>query len=520
MSRPKKGQLAQFMIPVRQSSDGSVASTVTVSDFNSGAVVKFFGANHGGSAATTSGIVSKIASLVKSGVFRITLKGTENNYDEMMLRINKTALKETIVAWNNDTKTTSDIISRLSDIGSDLRSFLVVMSGVQSDIYSSLSDLQSDFQSRVPKAVATNSQLSDLHSDLRSVAILAQSVLSDVYSSLSDLQSDFQSRVPKRVATDSQLSDMASDLKSVMTIVQSMASDAASAAQQGNSRVLLCQSRISDAQSFLSDFQSDLLSHLDTTGVGLNASTMSDLRSAINALTVTIGPSDISDIASAVVAGLPVVSMVSDIYSMLSDFMSDFQSRVPKRVATDSQLSDMASDIKSAVVVTQSMASDAASAAQQANSRVLLNQSRISDVYSMLSDLQSDFQSRVPKAVATNSQLSDLASDLRSYLAGMSGVQSDIYSALIAGPEIGASSMSDIRSAITANGVTRAGADPTGVVGVTATLADKVDWLTAMSRNKLTQTSTSAVLFNDASVAVASATVADDGTTFTRSEWH
>jgi uncharacterized protein YeeX (DUF496 family) len=474
MSRPKKGALAQFMIPVRQSSDGSIASTVTASDFNSGATVRFFGTNHGGSAATTSGAVSKIASLVKSGVFRITLKGTENNYDEMMLRITKTALKDTIVAWNNDTKTTSDIISRLSDIGSDLRSFLVVMSGVQSDIYSSLSDLQSDFQSRVPKAVATNSQVSDL----------------------------------------------ISDVKSAVTIVQSMASDAASAAQQTNSRVLLNQSRISDIQSFLSDLQSDLLSHLDTTGVGLNASTMSDLRSAINALTVTIGPSDISDIASAVVAGLPVTSQISDIYSMLSDFMSDFQSRVPKRVATDSQLSDMASDIKSAVVVTQSMASDAASAAQQANSRVLLNQSRISDVYSMLSDLQSDFQSRVPKAVATNSQLSDLASDLRSYLAGMSGVQSDIYSALIAGPEIGASSMSDIRSAITANGVTRAGADPTGVVGVTATLADKVDWLTAMSRNKLTQTSTSAVLFNDASVAIASATVSDDGTTWTRGEFH
>lgn len=461
MARPKKGQIKQFMVPARSSSDGSLITTMTASDFNSGAVCKWFGVNDGISDAFTSGTLSKAARLVSSGLMQITLNATENNYDEMIFRARKTSMKPIFAAWNNADYDDSDLMSRLSDLASDLRSYVV----------------------------ESRSQLSDVQSTLTIV----------------------NSRV---------------------LLTQSAASDAASAAQQGNSRVLLCQSRISDVQSFLSDFQSDLLSHLDTTGVGLNASTMSDVRSAINALTVTIGASDISDIASAVVAGLPVTSAVSDIYSMLSDLMSDFQSRVPKRVATDSQLSNLHSDLLS----------------------YLAGMSGVqSDIYSNLSDLKSDFQSRVPKAVATNSQLSDLASDLRSYLVAMSGALSDVESqldlvptannsdaisnvysllALVAsnvsdvesqidaGIEIGASSMSDLRSAITANGMQKAGADPTGVVGVTDSYGAKLDWLAAMSRNELTQTASSAVLKNDGGTAVASAPVSDDGTTFTRGKWH
>ena len=113
----------------------------------------------------------------------------------------------------------SDLQSLVSDVHSDLRSYLVGLSGSLSDVESqldatdaTLSDFKSDFQSRVPKAVATNSQLSDLASDLRSYMVGLSATVSDTYSLLSDLQSDFQSRVPKRVATDSQLSNLHSDL--------------------------------------------------------------------------------------------------------------------------------------------------------------------------------------------------------------------------------------------------------------------------------------------------------------------
>ncbi len=448
--------------------------------------------------------------------------------------------------------------SQLSDLTSDLRSYLAVMSGVESDIYSLLSDVQSDFQSRVPKRVATDSQLSDMASDLKSAIagftatltasdmsdiasrvwataegtrvdsrlLVAQSYLSDIRSHVSDLQSDFQSRVPKRVATDSQLSDLSSDLKSAIAgftatltasdmsdiasrvwaeaaattltsrvlvnqsavsdlasylavmsgilsdvysgivvgnsrvlVAQSGASDAASAAQQANSRALVIQSMTSDLQSKLSDVESNLLSFLATTGVQLNTSVMSDLRSAVAGITFSLSASDISDIASAVLAGagtttisasdmsdiasrvwaeaaattltsrmLVAKSSLSDIYSLLSDVQSDFQSRVPKLVATSSQVSDLSSDIKSAVLLTQSLASDAHSAAAQANSRVVVVQSLASDLYSLVSDLQSDFQSRIPKLVATNSQVSDLASDVKSAVLLVQSLVSDVYS--------------------------------------------------------------------------------------------
>jgi uncharacterized protein YeeX (DUF496 family) len=914
MAAPKKAALHQVFVPMVDSTDFvSIESGVTASQFNAG-TRKFFGINTGSSAAATSGAISKVGSLVKSGVFRVTLKGTENNYDQMMIRINGvTGCAEQIIVWSNVDSDDSDIMSALTLIQSmasdaasaaqQANSRVLVAQSFLSDIRSHVSDLQSDFQSRVPKAVATNSQLSDLHSDLKSYLGVMSGIQSDLYSQLSDFRSDIASLITttgvqlnassisdlrsaiaaitatvsasdmsdiasrvdvllasrlsdilsaaqqtnsrvlvvQSMTSDaySQLSDFRSDLNSFLTttgvqlnasslsdirsavagvtatltvsdisdiasrvqaVLASDLSDILSAAQQGNSRVLVVQSRlsdfdsrmvsdISDLRSFLSDFQSDLLSHIDTTGVGLNASTMSDLRSAVAGVTATVSASDMSDIASRVDVLLAsrlsdilsaaqqvnsrvllVQSQTSDVYSLLSDtnsdlaskigaitatvsasdmsdiasrvevvlasrlsdilsaaqqansrvlvntsflsdirshvsdLQSDFQSRVPKLVATNSQVSDLASDLKSAigavsvtltasdisdiasavaaavttvtasdisdiasrvdavlssrlsdilsaaqqansrVLVVQSvasdtysllsdlnshfnsrvpfepasrsqlsdlssdmksavtglasMASDAASAAQQASSRMLVVQSQTSDIYSLLSDVQSDFQSRVPKRVATDSQLSALASDVLSALAAgvpvsasdmsdlrsaiaagtltasaisdiasavavqlasdlsdtlssvrqansrllvaqstqsdiysllsdlhsdvgvLSGVVSDIDSALDAGVELAASSLSDLRSMVSANGVLKPGAEPTGVPAHTATLADKVDWVAALARNKVKTTSTLMSLRDDADAnTIASATVADSGGSFVRGEW-
>ncbi len=694
MAQLKKNALGQVLFPEVDSTDfATIKSALT-----NVPTAKFFGVNHGGSAAVTSGSISKAISHVHSGIYRMTMKAAETNYDYVLYRIVQPSCADQILTFQPLDNDDSDIMSALlviqsmaSDAASAAQqgnSRVILCQSRISDVQSFLSDFQSDLISHIDTTgVHINaSDMSDIRSaiaggaagaltvsDISDIAsavwantigarvdsriLLAKSVLSDIYSAVSDMQSDFQSRVPKRVATDSQLSDMASDIKSLVTVAnsrilvtQSAASDAASAAQQGNSRVLLCQSRISDVQSFLSDFQSDLISHLDTTGVGLNASTMSDirssirvgpsatitvsdlasavwadpigarvdsrmlvtssglsdvysllsdfqsdlmshldttgvglnastmsdLRSAINGLTVSLDASNISDIASAVVAALPVVSMISDIYSMLSDFRSDFQSRVPKLVATNSQVSDLVSDVKSAVTIVQSMASDAASAAQQTNSRVLLNQSRISDIQSFLSDFQSDLNSflsdfksdlishldttgvhinasdmsDIRSAIAATtftlgaSDLSDIGSavwantigarvDSRILLAKSS--LSDVYSAITAGVELGASSISDIRSAIAATTFTldasslsdiasavwaKAGADPTSVPAVTGTMQAKIDWLTAMSRQKVTQTATTQVVRNDGDTGtIGTAAVSDDGTTFTRGKF-
>ena len=63
-------------------------------------------------------------------------------------------------------------------------------------------------------------------------------------------------------------------------------------------------------------------------------------------------------------------------------------------------------------------------------------------------------------------------------------------------------------------------AEPSGVPAATATLEDKINWLCALARNKITQTNTLFTLRNDADAAdIATASVSDDGTTFTRGEY-
>ncbi len=236
MAQPKKGALHQLFVVLVDSTDfASVKSAITESDFNSGVTKKFYGINTGGSAAATSGTISKTGSLVRSGVFRLTLKTTENNYDRMQVRVNKTGCAEQIIEWENVDNDDSDILSALTVIQSmasdaasaavQANSRVLLNQSRISDVYSMLSDLQSDFQSRVPKRVATDSQLSDLASDLKSYLGVMSGVQSDLYSLLSDHHSDFQSRVPKRVATDSQLSDLYSDLRSYLVVISGVQSD-------------------------------------------------------------------------------------------------------------------------------------------------------------------------------------------------------------------------------------------------------------------------------------------------------
>lgn len=63
-------------------------------------------------------------------------------------------------------------------------------------------------------------------------------------------------------------------------------------------------------------------------------------------------------------------------------------------------------------------------------------------------------------------------------------------------------------------------AEPGAVPALTANLKTALSWLLALARNKITQTSTTSTLRNDAdSGNIATSTVSDDGTTFTRGEW-
>jgi hypothetical protein len=352
----------------------------------------------------------------------------------------------------------------------------------------------SSYQSRLSDILSQLTVVQSLASDAHSAAVVAQALTA---SDLSDIRSAIAAG-PAATVTASDISDIAS---AVRAAIVSDLSDILSAATAGASRALLNQSRISDVQSYL---------------VALSG-TISDIYSlASNINSATLVAADVSDFASAVwaekytanSAASSFGSMMSDLYSrlvviqsMASDAhsaavvaqglnasdLSDLRSAIAAVTASVSA-SDM-SDIASRVgVVLASDLSDLLSRTTQINSRVLVSQSSVSDIYSLLSDVSSD-------------------------LTVMSGVLSDTYSAVIAP---GASALSDIASAVWA----RAGADPTTVPATTANMGAKVDWLTALSRNKITQNSAVQSLRNDADAAdIASAAVSDDGTTFTRNKF-
>jgi hypothetical protein len=63
-------------------------------------------------------------------------------------------------------------------------------------------------------------------------------------------------------------------------------------------------------------------------------------------------------------------------------------------------------------------------------------------------------------------------------------------------------------------------AEPSAVPAATASLEEKIAWLFTLARNKVTQTSTTQTLRDDADGAdIATSAVTDDGTTLTRGEW-
>lgn len=68
--------------------------------------------------------------------------------------------------------------------------------------------------------------------------------------------------------------------------------------------------------------------------------------------------------------------------------------------------------------------------------------------------------------------------------------------------------------------VTDTHAEPASVPAATSSLKDKINWLFALARNKITQTATTQSLRNDADDAdIAASTVSDNGTEAVRGEW-
>lgn len=86
----------------------------------------------------------------------------------------------------------------------------------------------------------------------------------------------------------------------------------------------------------------------------------------------------------------------------------------------------------------------------------------------------------------------------------------------IGSSELATTAVNEIRDAI----LNLANVEPTAVPAATAAIKDHLAFLFALARNRVTQTATTQVLkADDTTTTIASATVSDDGTTFTRDEW-
>ena len=217
MAGPKKNQLLQFVIPMVDKTDFvSIESAITAASVTG----RYYGVNHGGSVATTSGAMSKAFSVVRSGVVRATAKATEANYDYVLFRISHTSCADQFFPFNLADNDDSDIMSALT-----------VIQSMASDAHSAAA--QANSRALVVQSIASDTQSNVLYnrsaiSDLASYLVALSATISDTHSAAVQANS-------RILVVQSNLSDV----QSALTVVQSMASDAHSAAAQANSRALV-----------------------------------------------------------------------------------------------------------------------------------------------------------------------------------------------------------------------------------------------------------------------------------------
>ncbi len=479
MAKPLKGQMHQVLFTMVDKTDGlSVESGVT-SDFTT----TFIGVNTGGSTAASAGSISKAISVVSSGVFKMTLKGAENNYDQMMAKIIQASCADQILVWHNDDVNNNDIYLLLSDVNSDLSSQIGLMpttakllayvqllargdESIETDNASELAEINSDMGSGAGSfvndrdalqairargdlawltgagACATSSYTEDTNW-VRTTGDSDGGSPSDTVSVDGNTFDTGETNAGVYLQVDVVFDITDGEVGSSIDIwgfynggaahyiqVQALDVDTSEYEPIGS----IPQGTVVTKYSFdLSPGHTDLsndnitIRFLHQGGTGNPSHVFSVDKAQVNTrvpLTSTLGPE------------------ISNIYSMLSDHDSNIQSRVSKEVASASLLLDVHSDLSSQIgdITASVSASDMSDIASRVQSAL---GPEISNIYSLLSDHDSNMQSRVPKEVASASLLSDVNSDLSSQIGGitasvsesdMSDIASRVQSAL--GPEI------------------------------------------------------------------------------------
>ena len=467
MARLKKNAMGQVLFAMVDKADfATIESTITESDFNSkilngSAVTKVFGVNHGLSTAFASVAISKAIRLVRSGLWNLTLKAAETNYDHLMIRVTHPSCADQLLVFETVDNDDSDVHSLLSDIrsmasnaasaavqansrvllvqsdASQIVSYLIGMSDGQSNIYSLLSDMTSDLRSFlvVMSGVISDvrSGVSDMHSDLLSLLNGTGVALN------SDTLSNIRSAItagPAGAVTASDISDIA---LAVDNRLASRISDILREAMQGNSRTELVRTALSNVASDLSDVRSDLRSLL-LTGVSLTVSAMSNVASQVWAHAV----------------GVRVDSRILVNVNAISSLTSEFNSRISGTVATASDVASKVWAEKYTAAGNKLVSSFGSLMVNPVSLISSIGTTVYNRVQSDLSDLLSrttQINSRALRGMSDTSQIVSQIATIGNGVPLDSATLSDLRSAIAAGPAatVTASDISEIVSAMRLN---------------------------------------------------------------------
>lgn len=462
----KKNQMNQILFTMVDKTDFASIESGLSSNFT----VSVFGVDNGGSAAASDVTLSKAVSVVKSGVYKITAKAAETNWDFIMLKVTHASAADQMIPIQTVTNDDDDIHSKILLIqsnASDIESQLDITASKVLLMQSMLSDVDSQLLLTASQVTNISAILSDVNSAIDSQFLIYLSDTSDLvgYAQSTGSASVIADRVWSRfnTYTSSTVSAVASSITTLKTRVPdhvaSLVWDAATASYSDvgsfGSYLETIHSDVSDIKVLAADIDSQLLlnasmisdvqSALDSDIV-VRASQFSDIQSNIDAVTATISTSDISNIASRVWSEKYAAhSLASSFGSLFSVIATDGSAGASRALLNQSRISD----VDSQLLLNASMISDIDSQLVITASQVLLVLSNVSDVQSqldlnasMISDIQSAIDSQL---ILTNSNFSDIMSNIDAVTATVSASDiSDIASAVVVAQ---GSRMSDILSA-------------------------------------------------------------------------
>ena len=189
MAKMKKNTAGQVLFTMVDNVDfASIRSNLVMASLT----CTVYGVKHGGSVAAHVLAASKAASIVRSGLYRWPLKSTEiSDADQITVYITAAAgqsAADQILQYEVEDITTADI----SDMVSDIKSYLIALSAQLSDVYSTvrgISDSVSDVRSfltglsdELSNVYSTVRGISDIVSDTRSIMVALSAELSNIQS--------------------------------------------------------------------------------------------------------------------------------------------------------------------------------------------------------------------------------------------------------------------------------------------------------------------------------------------------